>query len=778
MLYRVFLSIVAISLFFSLGSAPLSASQIKKNVALGASYTYNPEARYKLTNDPSDEKKLTDGKYSYGLFWASRERTMGWHRSGRIRIDIDVGQEYEVHRITFHSARGNHAGVSFPQRVDCYVSPDAERYTYVGDVLYGQDITDGPYKVEKFISPELNTAGRYLTLFILPKGEYTFVDEVEVFGAEKGAGTPHEYPLGIKLLGTYQDNLVRVARQMASLRKMREQLVAEWHTRGSATAAAMSNHRTEFENLGNKLDAAGNNPNSANLPVFEDSLFAVHAQLLGARFNQQLLIWHGNPWSVFTPVDSPRPEELLKKELVLDVMRGGTTSDAIGIANSGSGLQKLHVAVQFGPETGKPPYVTIREARPVVLADAGVKTDPLIVIADGGILLKSGESRQIWITVNADAAPGTYLAQLTVSLPGTGSPVIDIPLRIKVWSAKFPARQTVRVNTWSYLNWRPIKDIPRVAVDDLRAHHANVFVLHPSQIPWPGRGKAAFRPEGVPDFSAFDRILKLHQGAEKFLFYLEFNNGDLRRLNGKEKFMSIEWRGLFKKWIEAWSAHMKALGVDERRFAFYPFDEPQTKTDVNILVGVARLIKEIDPNLQVYTTIDKLDRLDGPDLTALSRSVDIFQISESDLGDSRRKLLDLPGKEVWSYAAGGGKKADPFRGYRLQAWRAFKYGATGIGFWAYADTGSSGTAWDDSDGNRPDYAVVYEGENSIVSSKRWEAWREGVEDYELLLQAKKKVKPGQEIEEFERRVAGVLERPNDYPYFLETRRFLLAIASR
>jgi hypothetical protein len=125
-----------------------------------------------------------------------------------------------------------------------------------------------------------------------------------------------------------------------------------------------------------------------------------------------------------------------------------------------------------------------------------------------------------------------------------------------------------------------------------------------------------------------------------------------------------------------------------------------------------------------------------------------------------------------------GKKADPFREYRLQAWNAFKYRAIGIGFWAYAETGSSGTAWDDSDGNRPDYAVIYERGNGIVSRKRWEAWREGVEDYELLLQAKKKVKPGQEAGEFERRVSGILERPNDYSYCVETRRFLLEIASR
>lgn len=67
------------------------------------------------------------------------------------------------------------------------------------------------------------------------------------------------------------------------------------------------------------------------------------------------------------------------------------------------------------------------------------------------------------------------------------------------------------------------------------------------------------------------------------------------------------------------------------------------------------------------------------------------------------------------------------------AWKAFRDGYKGIGFWAYADTGDSGTAWDDFDGKNPDYAVIYEGpNNTIISSRRWEAWRMGIEDYELL----------------------------------------------
>ena len=72
----------------------------------------------------------------------------------------------------------------------------------------------------------------------------------------------------------------------------------------------------------------------------------------------------------------------------------------------------------------------------------------------------------------------------------------------------------------------------------------------------------------------------------------------------------------------------------------------------------------------------------------------------------------------------------------MLAWWAWYYGARGVGFWSYSDTGGS-SAWEDVDGRRPDWAVVYETPRGIVSSRRWEAFREGLEDYVLLSGANK-----------------------------------------
>jgi hypothetical protein len=99
------------------------------------------------------------------------------------------------------------------------------------------------------------------------------------------------------------------------------------------------------------------------------------------------------------------------------------------------------------------------------------------------------------------------------------------------------------------------------------------------------------------------------------------------------------------------------------------------------------------------------------------------------------------GKKVWLYdARGPGKSNDPYSYYRLMPWWAFKFGITGAGFWVYVDP-TKEQNWDDTGMAMGHYGVIYgasanlaaasSGEQ-IIPSRRWEAWREGVEDYYYL----------------------------------------------
>ena len=70
-------------------------------------------------------------------------------------------------------------------------------------------------------------------------------------------------------------------------------------------------------------------------------------------------------------------------------------------------------------------------------------------------------------------------------------------------------------------------------------------------------------------------------------------------------------------------------------------------------------------------------------------------------------------------------------------------GITGVGVWNYADTGRGTftSAWTDLDGTREDFAMVYDAatapagvsrREAQIPSRRWEAFRDGLEDYAYL----------------------------------------------
>jgi len=88
-------------------------------------------------------------------------------------------------------------------------------------------------------------------------------------------------------------------------------------------------------------------------------------------------------------------------------------------------------------------------------------------------------------------------------------------------------------------------------------------------------------------------------------------------------------------------------------------------------------------------------------------------------------------RELWVYYVppAPAKAADP-RCYRKVAWEAMRANAAGIGVWSYSDTGGS-SAWDDLDGARPDWAMVYEADGGPVPSRRLAAFLQGATDMRI-----------------------------------------------
>jgi len=95
------------------------------------------------------------------------------------------------------------------------------------------------------------------------------------------------------------------------------------------------------------------------------------------------------------------------------------------------------------------------------------------------------------------------------------------------------------------------------------------------------------------------------------------------------------------------------------------------------------------------------------------------------------------GTDIWFYMYSEGVRHFDPAYFRLQPYKAFTAGASGSGFWSFADIGSANTSWNPylmpSGYN---YSPVYISPDSITTAKQFEAIREGIEDFYYLLTLK------------------------------------------
>ena len=120
--------------------------------------------------------------------------------------------------------------------------------------------------------------------------------------------------------------------------------------------------------------------------------------------------------------------------------------------------------------------------------------------------------------------------------------------------------------------------------------------------------------------------------------------------------------------------------------------------------------------------------------------IDIYSPQIDLLKDPDGKLLNYfhqLSKRLWFYEAPSPARTfHPLGHYRVQGWLAFDYGLTGCGFWCYNSNNVNNlwriTAPDD-------YDAVYNDGTCIIPSRRWEACRDGAEDYHLLMMLKRKI---------------------------------------
>ncbi len=447
-----------------------------------------------------------------------------------------------------------------------------------------------------------------------------------------------------------------------------------------------------------------------------------------------LAVYAANPWAPFGNSDEIIEGRTDAPNVSVYAFAGETESAAFNLANFSD--KPIFVRIEPDGFISAKDSSTILASKVMTLHQViDVPTEMLDNSGDALPLLGQGQTllipqwglRQLWINVNTSTLnPGVWKSAIRIRSLEPKSREAVANLVVNVSKIALPVKQELNLCHWGYVHNSILKDMPQLALDDQVSHGTNVFVATNDFSP-----KAKFDENGNIigniDFSKHDVYMKNHSPHGTILFFNYQHS-----LSGPAKPFDPVWEKAHAEWLKAWFNHIKTLGIDYKDYALYPIDEPGLhKGLVEKFVSYSKVIRKVDEQVQIYT--DPVGKASMEDLEKMAPYVDIWCPNRNDylldIGADKLAFIKSTNKTIWTYACdGNAKHQSPLGYYRAQAWLADHHDLTGIGFWSYCT--SRYNPWFTPVGGN-DYLLIYQGDG-VVASKRWEAIRDGVEDFSML----------------------------------------------
>ncbi len=728
---------IALIMLVGMGTATACA----ENFALGKHYEMSKAPNYGRCSDSGDATQLTDGK-ALGCDWV-KQSTVGWVFCPQVTVTIDLGKIQTIGKVCFNSS-GQEGNVYLPAATAVMISEDGINFklaTMVGTGMFKQ----GPQKIE---TADLMVPGRYVRLVFQTTGKYLFLDEVEIFSPENKSAKP------VKLKSVTPEQLAEMFKTSCNA----IWVIDEWKAfRDSIKKQDGQKVTAKIKDIDSRLRQLDVSDADA-LSNLRDEYLALWAETARPGFESDLVFQTVGPWSDLRGSWHPKPRSKPEPATSISLWQDEYESCAYAITNLGSESKRLLVNIpELTDESGKAVslkgHIRLRRAYPVQTDHGWRALDALPLLATGDktqaeITLAPGESFVLWLTVSSRGLQaGKYQTTMQIFEGDSKKPAIVQSINLAVAPLKMlaVADRAMKGYQWEYLvGW----GVPASGLADLKSHGVNVFYLHPEALPMPVFNADRTKLESV-DFQKLDNALERRQKPELHAVFWGTEWHDLIKFDkpGDEE--------LFKQYIRAWQKHLEDKGYGPDKYYFYPYDE----CIPDKFITMARLIKEVDPRLQVFTNFTGAPQ---KTLEAIAPYIDFWCPLASDFPgygghremskskyDAFCALRKKYNFTLWTYDCNGpGQTLSPDTYYRRISWCAFNQGATGAGFWVYAPTINP---WYRND-SKESYALIYYAKDApsditraeeIIPSRRWEAVREGSEDFEYLYQLQKTINEAQ-----------------------------------
>ncbi len=503
--------------------------------------------------------------------------------------------------------------------------------------------------------------------------------------------------------------------------------------------------RTQAEILGDAdaqaaLDAIAERAKGTELPSDVDHragppYYPLHAEVFGvmAALNREysgaaepVAAWVSDPFEPMGALQTVPAE----REMTAGCLMGLDERDQcrVNLSNIGDAPVDVQISVD-GLDGDGAPTITLREMCCIDPGGGGLKPDPLPLLDEVGgvrtITLPPGRLGGVWLDISsAGAAAGTYAT--TVRIAPDGGDEMRVPVSIEVLPLRMPEEKPITTWGYSYEYYWILPEVWHLAAPDLAAHHIDAYCWPSRYVPFP-----ELDDDGnlqTLDWTTFEAGVASHPPMRWLLLWPGFEwQGNLELRLGLEP-GSAEWKRVARLWFRALVDGLDERGFGTDRVAWYLTDEAISYGKAKATVQTGAILNEVSPESLVMSNPYPAAPWDL--LRQMDPVVNLWCPSLSFTDPEHLEFFREGSDILWTYQVLG-KGSDPFAQHRLSFWDCWQKGLTGQGFWCYAD--AHGSNWDPRDEGRGDYSPVYEGdEREMIPSLRWEAWREGVEDYTYL----------------------------------------------
>jgi hypothetical protein len=441
----------------------------------------------------------------------------------------------------------------------------------------------------------------------------------------------------------------------------------------------------------------------------------------------KFVCWNdANPWDDNSPYDELPAEG---GPPFIDVWAFGNEKESVCVNILNLSADPITLRVEPGSVSGsgsslKAPDLTSLHRVLWLPTSDGIQVADMLPRLDEGYLmdLAPGEIRQLWINLSTrDLERGQYTFTWPVRLLDSDAITIVVTVRLDVSPVRLPEKSRFYTGYWSQNSFNRFSTIP-----DLNDHLQTFWDRVPALPSAEANSEGQVAEE--LDWSEWDAFLEeVEQHGVIRLHHVPVPTFP----EGVEVSEQLRLEAQ-RNYVKVWMAHMARFGLGYKDFAFYVEDETGLRgTHENFMRG-AKHIKEIDSRLQVYAnpwgaiTKDMLRDM-APVTDVWQPGMEVIEYFGTEVVDIMRG--DSEDRIAMYTPPGGCRTLLPLGFFRSQPWLALHWGIEGGGWWVYREANlfSTGPQGD------PSYGGVNWDGRKLVWSRRWEAMRDGVEDFNAVV---------------------------------------------